>query len=152
VLADEVADPTAEGDARDPDRAGVAETDRQAVLGERGADVRGGQARAGPDRSTVTVDVELPQLADVEDDAALGRAVTRAAVAAAADRELEARPTGDVENGGDVRRVHDPRDRGRVLVAAAVHDRPESVVVRIAGADHRPPGGRPERREYFGGR
>ena len=151
MLADEIADTTAEGDAGDSDRAGVAEADRQAVLGERGADVRAGQARAGPGRSTVHVDVELPQLADVEDDAALGRAVTRAAVAAAADRELEARPTGDVENGGDVRSVHDPSDRGRVLVEAAVHDRPESVVVRVAGADHGPPGGRPESREYFVG-
>ena len=37
VLADEVADAAAERDPADPDRAGVAEPDRQAVRGQRDA-------------------------------------------------------------------------------------------------------------------
>ena len=43
----------------------------------------------------VDVDLERVEVADVEDDAALGRAVARAAVAAAPDRELEAGLAGE---------------------------------------------------------
>ena len=90
VLAHEVADAAAERDPADADRAGVAEADGQAVLAERRGELRRGQAGLGPRRPAVDVDVEpfssdrsstMPPSVD---------AVAGAAVAAAADGELEA--------------------------------------------------------------
>ena len=51
VLAHEVADPAAERDPADPDRAGVAEADREAVGADRGRCTRPRSARSRPRRS-----------------------------------------------------------------------------------------------------
>ena len=68
-LAHEVADAATERDPAEPDRAGVAEAGREAVLG-RGRRVLGRrQAGPGPGRAPVDVDLERRQVAQVDDDA-----------------------------------------------------------------------------------
>ena len=71
----------------------------------------------------------------VEHDPALGRAVTGAAVPAAADRELEAGLAGERDTRRDVVRVGDLDDDRRVAVDRAVHDRAGRVVVVVTGPD-----------------
>ena len=73
-----------------PDRAGVAEAGRQAVLGGGRRVRRRRSARAGPGRPRLDVDVDAVDVAQVEHDPAVDDAVAGAAVAAAADGELEA--------------------------------------------------------------
>ena len=91
VLADEEADAAAERDAADPDRAGVAEAGGQAVLAGRRRCTRPRSARSRPRRSGRSTSISSARMSrQVEDDAALGDAVARGAVAAAADRQLEA--------------------------------------------------------------
>ena len=91
VLADQVADAAAERDARRcPTEPGVAEADREAVLGGRGRDLGRGEARLRPRRSAPSTSMSSAgQVAQVEDDPAVGRAVAGAAVAAAPDGELQ---------------------------------------------------------------
>ena len=69
-LADEVADAAAERDPGDPDGAGVAETDRQAVLPDRRRVLAGGQARLRPGGPPVDVDVERLHVGHVDDQTA----------------------------------------------------------------------------------
>ena len=59
------------------------------------------------------------EVADVEDDPALDRAVAGAAVAAGADRQLEAGLAGERDHLGDVVGVGDPDDDARAGVDAA---------------------------------
>ena len=96
-----------------PDRAGVAEPDGQAVLPAAAvvysAAVRPASAQAV---RAVGVDVERLHVAQVEDDAAVGRAVAGAAVAAAADGELEAGLAGERDGARHVGVV-----RGRTITA-----------------------------------
>src|SRR5215218_6825084 len=90
VLADQVADPAAEGEPADPDRAGVAEPGRQAVRPGRGRVLPGGQARLRPGGALVGVDVQPPHPRQVQHDPALADAVAGQAVAATADGQLQA--------------------------------------------------------------
>ena len=90
VLADEISDASAEREPADPDRTGVAERCREPVLGGGGRVSTGGQAAAGPRRAALVVDLQPVEVAEVEHDPTLGRAVAGDAVAAAPDRELEA--------------------------------------------------------------
>src|SRR5258706_49100 len=83
VLPHEVADPAAQGDAADPDRAGVAEADRQAVLADGGAELDGGEPGLGPDGATREVELDPLHLGQVDHDAAIGRAMAGGAMAAA---------------------------------------------------------------------
>ena len=83
-----------------------------------------GEPAAGPGGPRRLVDLEAVEVADVEDDAALGRAVRRAAVAAGADREVEPVLAGERDDLPDVVGVGDPHDQRRAGVDAAEHDRP----------------------------
>jgi len=89
VLADEVADAAAQRDPADSDRARIAESGREPVRRGRRRVLARGQARLGPRGAVGGIDLERPQLGEIEHDPALGDAVSRAAVTAAADRELE---------------------------------------------------------------
>ena len=115
VLADEPADAAAEGQAGDADAARVAERGREAVLGRRGGVLAGAQAGLRPGEPTGGVDVEALHQAQVEDDAALGRAVAGQAVGAAADGQLEAGLAGEHDGPRDVggRRGLDDESSGR---------------------------------------
>ena len=72
-----------------------------------------------------------PQLAQIDDDAAVGRAVASPRVPAATYGELGARLTSESHNARDVVGIRDTDDRGRVPVDAAEHDRACLVVVGI---------------------
>jgi hypothetical protein len=131
VLADEEADPATERDPGDADGAGVAEARREAVLcGGRRVLARG-QAGAGPGGAPVGVDVERLEGGDVEDDPALGAAVARGAVGAAADRELGAGVAGEGDDAGDVGGVGGADDDGGPAVVVGVDDGARLVVVWI---------------------
>jgi hypothetical protein len=135
VLPDEVADPAAGRDPADADGAGVAEADRETVGIGGGRDVDGRRAGLGPGRPRRRVDLDLVHVAEVDDDAAVGSAMAGAAVAAAPDGELEARLAGEIDDGGDVRRVRHADDGGRVAVGEVVEDGPGVVVALVAGTE-----------------
>jgi len=136
VLADQVADPTAQGEAADPDRAGVAEPGGQPIGPRPSRVVAGGQARLGPSGPLGGVDVQRPQLGEVEDDAAVGGAVAADAVAAAADGQLQPGLAGQGHDPGDLGGVGGPDDDRRVEVESAVEHGAGLVVVGVAGCDH----------------
>ena len=83
----------------------------------------------------VGVDVEAVHVAQVEDDAAVGRAVARRAVPAAADRQLQAGLARDLDDGLHVLDVRDPHDHGGPPVDVPVHDLARCVVVVVVRAD-----------------
>jgi hypothetical protein len=128
VLSDQVADAAAQGDAADPDRGGVAEPGRQPVGPRRGAVLAGGEAGLGPGGAPPRVDVEGVEVGQVQQDAAVGAAVADGAVAAAADRQLQAAVAGQVDDLGDPGGVDRPHDHRRVAVEAAVEDASGLVV------------------------
>jgi hypothetical protein len=97
VLARQPADSAAQGQAGDADRPGVAERHGHTVLGQRGCDLAGSQAGAGPHGPTVQIDVEAAEVARIEDENAVASAVPGEAVAAGANREIEAVATGEVD-------------------------------------------------------
>ena len=123
VLAHEEADAAAQRDPADADRAGVAEPGREAVLAGRRRVLARGQAGLGPGGAPLGVDLERAQGGEVEDDAALGDAVAREAVAAAADGELRPGVAGEGDDAGDVGGVGDADDHGRAAVDRAEEDR-----------------------------
>jgi len=136
VLADQEADPTAQGDPADPHRAGVAEPGRQAMLAGGGGVVAGCQSGLGPGGACRDVDVQGPHVAEVEHDAAVADAVAGVAVAAAADGQLQPRLAGQRDHPRDVGGVGDPDDDRRAAVEAAVEDRAGLVVAGVVGGDH----------------
>src|SRR5205823_13496300 len=89
VLAYEVADAAAERQAPDPDRAGVAEPDRELTRLRGGRQLAGGQAGLRPCDLFVGIDLERLEARQVEHDPALAGAVAGRAVAPAPDGELE---------------------------------------------------------------
>src|SRR6266542_1654030 len=89
VFANEVADAAAQGQPSDPDRAGVAEADRQTVRPESARDLAGGQAALGPGDAPVGIDFQRLHQREVEHDPSFADAVARTTVAAAADGQLE---------------------------------------------------------------
>ena len=91
VLAHHVADAAAEREPADPDRAGVAEADAQPVRGRRRGHLARGEAGLRPRSALLGAELHALQRREVEDDPAVARAMPRAAVAAAPDRELEPR-------------------------------------------------------------
>ena len=120
VPAGEVPDAAPERDPADPDRTGVPELDRQPVRADRCAHVRGGQAQSPPRPCARGVDLDRSEVVEVEDDAAIVRAVAGAAVPAAPHGERQARGAGDLDDLRDVGGVGDPRDRGRAKVEAPI--------------------------------
>src|SRR5215207_987487 len=90
VLADQEADAAGEGDAADPDRAGVSQPgDPPALAGGNRVFARRG---AGPDPGALPVGVDLDRLqfGEVDHQPAVAGSVAGPAVPAAADGELEA--------------------------------------------------------------
>src|SRR6185436_20860399 len=106
------------------------------MLRERRCHLARGEPAPGPGRSTAHVDLQVVEVANVEDDPAVRRAVSGTAVTAAANRQLEAALAGDREHGSDVSGVGDAGDRRRTAVETAVDDRSRGVIVRVAGHDH----------------
>ena len=136
VLADEEADPSAERDAADADRARVAEAGREAVLPGGVRVLAGRESRLGPRRAAVRVDVQRLHRRQVEDDPSLGDAEARPAVAAAPDGELAARVARERHHGCDLPSVDRPDDDGRMPVDVAGEHRPRGVVAGVLGSDH----------------
>ena len=138
VLAHEVADAAAEGEAADADGAGVAEADAEPVLRGRDGDLAGRRAGLGPGRARVGVDLDGLQQREVENDPALADAVAGAAVAAAAHGQLQAVLAGQPDDGRDLGGVGRPDDHRRPAVDERQEDRAGGVVVLVAGCDHLP--------------
>ena len=138
VLPHQVADAATGRDPAETDRAGVAEPGREAELRRGDGVLRRGQAAAGPGGPRRLVDLEAVEVADVEHDAALGRAVGRSAVAAGPDREVEAGLASEPDHRAHVVGVGDPHDHRGPGVDAAEHDRPGGVVLGVVGPDHGP--------------
>ena len=96
------------------------------------------QAGLGPGQPTLGVDVQALHRAEVEDDPALGRAVAGQAVAAAADRQLEAGLAGEDDGPRDVAGVGRLDDQRRATVDLREVDLAGVVVGRRPRADDRP--------------
>ena len=131
VAADEVADAAARRDPADAHGAGVAEAGREPDLGRGGRVCPRREPAAGPGGPRRLVDLEAVEVADVEHDAAVGRAVRRAAVAAGADREVQPVLAGERDDLPDIVDVGNADDQCRSRVDAAEHDAPLRVVVGI---------------------
>ena len=136
VFAHHVADAAAQRQAADADAGGIAEADDEAVLFDGGADRAGGVAGAGPDRRGAGVDVDAIEVAQVDDQPALGAAVAHGAVAAAADGDGQIGRLGEVEDGGDIGRIGDADDRGGMHVEIAERHHAQGVIAGIARRDH----------------
>ena len=128
-------DPTRQGDPADADRAGVAESGRAPLLG--GGERVLARRRAGldPGGSAVGVDLHPVHPGEVDDETAVDGPVSGAAVAAAADGELEAAVARRVDHRCDVLGPGDPRDRERPLVDPLEDDLSSLVVRGIVGGD-----------------
>ena len=136
VLPDQEADSARERDPADPDRAGVAQARGTpplaggvGVLARRHPGLNPGGLRVG-------VDLEGAHAREVDHDPAFAGPVARAAVAAAADGQLEAALAGERDDASDVIRAGDPRHRGRSAVDALEEDLARLVVRGIVWADH----------------
>ena len=92
----------------------------------------GGQTAPGPGRTALDVDLQSVQVAEVEDDPALGRAVAGDAVAAASNRKLEAGLPCERDDPRDVERVGGPDDRRRPAVDSSIENGPSIVVAGIS--------------------
>ena len=137
VLADQPADPAAEGEPGDADRPGVAERGGQTV-GRRGDRVfLGRQTGLGPRDPALGIDVEALHGAEVEHDPAVVGAVAGEAVAAAADRQGQPRLACQVDRAGDVGRVGRANDERRTLVGPGAVHLPRQVVLGAAGEHDR---------------
>jgi hypothetical protein len=81
-----------------------------------------------------TLDVELQrvQVAEVEYDPTLGRAVSRDAVAAAPDRKLDPGLSRELDHSRDVVRISCADDRRGPTVDPSVEDRAAFVVARLS--------------------
>ena len=117
VLADEEADAAAQGDPAEADGGRVAKPGGEAVFAGRLGVVAGLHAGLRPCGAALGVDLDRVHRGEVEDDPALGRPVPRAAVAAAAHRELGAGLAREVDDAGrrrmHRRRARSPRAGGR---------------------------------------
>ena len=136
VEAAEVADAAAHGDAADPDRAGVPEAGRETVLDGFGGILPSGQAGLGPGGPVRGVDLEALHVAEIDDDAAVDRAVAGRAVAAAPNGQLDAVIARVVDDGRDVVGVRHADDRRWAAIGGnGDEDRPGRVVVLVVRAD-----------------
>ena len=118
-----------------PTRPGVAKANDKSLLGGGVDDLGRGQAGLRPRRSLLRVDLDRLHLAQVDHDAALGRAVAGAVVSAAANRQLQPVLTSDVYHCRDVSRVGNAGNRCRVMVDVTGHDHANLVVVGVSGQD-----------------
>ena len=135
VLAREEADTAGQRDPADPDRARVAEPGREAVRAGRGGVLARGQPGLGPGRASLGIDLECAHRGEIEDDPALGDAVSGGAVATAADGELRPGVASERDDARDVRGVGDADDHGRPAVDRAGEDPPRLVVFSVLRRD-----------------
>lgn len=149
VLAGEVAVAAAEGEAADAggrqDSGGGGQPERVGgvvEVAERGAAADRGRPRGG-------VDVRPAHGREVDGDAVVHQAQARTAVAAAADREREARVPYEADGGHDVRRVGAPHHRRRPFVDHGVVDGAGLAVLRVPRADDGTAQRRPHRVQGF---
>ena len=105
---------------------------RQAVLCGGFRVAAGGDAAAHPSRAALDVDLQPVQVAEVEHDAALGRAVARDAVGAAPDRELDSGLARECDHSRDVVGVGGADDRRGPAVDPSVEDRAAFVVAGLS--------------------
>src|SRR4029077_11134587 len=103
------------------------------VLAEGGGELAGRQAGFGPGGTTRDIDVDRLERRQVEEDAAVGRAVTGGAVAAASDREVHPGLASDVDDGPDIVDGGDLDDDRRAPVEDRVEDLKGGPVVRVRG-------------------
>ena len=136
VLAHEEADAAAQGDSADADGGRVAEPGHEAVFTGRLGVLAGLHARLCPGRAALGVDLDRIQRGEVEDDPALGGAVARAAVAAAAHRELGPGVPCQVDHAGDVGGIGCAHDRGGPAVDSGEEDASRVVVLGVFRSYH----------------
>lgn len=136
VRAGQVADAAAERDPRDADRAGVPEPHGEPVRGRRGGDGPGGEAGLHPRGAGAGVHVEHREVAQVDDEPVVHRAVAGAAVPAAAHRERQPGVARERHRRRDVGVVQRAHHDGGARVGAAEHHDAEGVVVGVGGGDH----------------
>jgi hypothetical protein len=133
MLADQEADPAAEGQPADADRPGVAEPGGQPVGTHRLGVGAGGQPGLGPGGTASAVDVQVGHGRQVEDDAAVAGAVAGQAVPAAAHGQLKAAVAGQADDLGDLGRGGGPDHRRGPAVPLAVEDLAGLVVAGVGG-------------------
>ena len=135
VLARQPAHPAAEGIARDADVGRGAVERREAEIGQRGHDLLPAHAGADADAPRLGVDLDLVEVAEVDEDRVLERAVRPGVVAGRLGADPEAVLTGVADRGDDVALAGGEHDRGRLLVDEEVEGAAGVVPSRGAG-DH----------------
>ena len=135
VLAGQVADAAAQGQAADAGRSQDAERGRHPDLGGRGVDLGEGRPAAGGDRAAVGVDRDRRQRREVDDDAVVDRAEAGGAVPAATDGERHVVAPGEPDAGRDIVGRRGADDDARAAVDHAVVHGPSLVVARVARPD-----------------
>jgi len=135
MLSDEEADTAAERDAADADGTGVAEPDDESMFGSRLGDLECSRACFDPRGACNGIDLDLRHVAQVEDHAAVRRAMTGDTVAAAAHGELMIAVACHGHDTLDVGDVGDADDRGGPFVDPAVEDGAGAVVPGVLRPD-----------------
>ena len=110
VLAHQPADAATQRQAADADRRGVAVGGREAVCLRGGSILARRQARTGLRDARVGIDVHRAQVAQVEQDRVIHRAVARETVAAAPDGQRQVLVPGQPDGGRDIGGVRRPDD------------------------------------------
>ena len=136
VLADEEPDAPAQRDPTDPDRPGVAEPGREPVGSDRSRVLPCGQPRLGPRGASIRIDRQRPHVREVEHDPPVRDPVTRSAVTAAADGQLQPGLARDRDDTRDLVRVRQTNDDRGPSVDAAVEHGARLVVAGIVRFDH----------------
>src|SRR5690606_35547320 len=138
VVVAQPAEPAAEGV---PGDAGVAD---HAAGGGQPVRLRGG-VEVGPGRAAVAghpaaggVDVDQPQAAQVDHEAAVGHGRAGGAVAAAAHGDLQVLLPAVGDRGGHVVGAVAPYDHGGAAVDGAVPDLPDDLVLGVPRGEHAP--------------
>ena len=135
VLAHEVAEAPRHGEAPDAHRACVPEGNDQAKRGRHPREPDGGPAGTHPGRLAGGVEVERGQVAQVQLDATVRRAVPGRAVTAGTYGQLKAGLSREVHDDGHVLRVRRTHDDGGAMVVAGFRDGAQLVVVAVVRPD-----------------
>ena len=137
VQAHQVADPSAQGQARDPGRVVGAAGHRQPVRGAGRVDTAPRRSAADPDVPRLGIDLYPAQQPQIDHQAVFAHRVTGHAVAAAADRRRETLVLRPGDRRGDVVAAGAARDHRRVAIGHRVECRAGDVVGRVVGNQHR---------------
>jgi len=136
VLGHQPAETAAEREAGDPGRRDDAAGHREAVRGGRVVQLAPEHAAAGGHGRALPVDRDPLHLGQVDHQAAVRHGTPGDVVAAAADRDLQSRPAGELERRDDVGRRPAADDQGGPAVDEAVVHGPGRVVARVPGPEH----------------